>query len=308
MNAIALSPEQFIFAEDYELKTTSLKIAEAFGKLHKHVLRDIEKIIAQTADLAGGPKFGLVEYEYQNNLGKTVKAPAYEMGKDGFILVVMGYTGEKAMAIKVAYINAFNFMAEKLFPKRYGLIDPPEPPTISKAQAGELFTMVANKARSSGKPNAYFWCRFQNHFKLSSYKDTPAHQFDEAKDYLRRLEGEDTDQFRMLTPQELAAIIQQNTPSPTNPQSSLKTDDHIVLPLYQNGLVKRLTVKLDHQHQAGHYQNARWFVSRSDDQLTVEQLDHNELLMSEQKFIHYLTHECGYIVVKKTEVASKLMA
>lgn len=197
---------------------------------------------------------------------------------------------------------------EKQTQTRNGLVELSEPLTITKAQAGELFTMVANKARSSGKPNAYFWCRFQNHFKLSSYKDTPAHQFDEAKDYLRRLEGEDTDQFRMLTPQELAAIIQQNTPSRTTPQSSLKTDDHIVLPLYQNGLVKRLTVKLDHQHQAGHYQNARWFVSRSDDQLTVEQLDHNELLMSEQKFIHYLTHECGYIVVKKTEVASKLMA
>lgn len=42
----------------------------------------------------------------------------------------------------------------------------PEPPTITKAQQGDLFTMVANKARSSGKPNAYFWSRYQNHFKL----------------------------------------------------------------------------------------------------------------------------------------------
>jgi len=38
----------------------------------------------------------------------------YEMTKDGFIFVVMGFTGTKAAATKEAYINAFNWMAEQL--------------------------------------------------------------------------------------------------------------------------------------------------------------------------------------------------
>jgi phage regulator Rha-like protein len=41
---LALSPEQFIFASDDTLKTTSLKIAEKFGKQHKNVLVVIDKI------------------------------------------------------------------------------------------------------------------------------------------------------------------------------------------------------------------------------------------------------------------------
>ena len=38
----------------------------------------------------------------------------FEMTKDGFMLLVMGYKTKKAMAIKIAYIKAFNFMQEQL--------------------------------------------------------------------------------------------------------------------------------------------------------------------------------------------------
>ncbi|NME01790.1 hypothetical protein HG555_09560 [Aeromonas sp. DNRA1] len=40
------------------------------------------------------------------------------MTKDGFIFVVMGFTGVKAAATKEAYINAFNWMAEQLATQR----------------------------------------------------------------------------------------------------------------------------------------------------------------------------------------------
>jgi hypothetical protein len=39
----------------------------------------------------------------------------YEMTKDGFIFLVMGYTGAKAAQIKEAYIHAFNHMADILY-------------------------------------------------------------------------------------------------------------------------------------------------------------------------------------------------
>lgn len=50
--------------------------------------------------------------EYIDKKGE--KRPRFEMTKDGFMLLVMGYRTKKAMAIKIAYIKAFNFMAEQI--------------------------------------------------------------------------------------------------------------------------------------------------------------------------------------------------
>ena len=44
MNTLAFQPEQFIFAQDSELKTTSLKVAERFGKTHGDVLRVLDAL------------------------------------------------------------------------------------------------------------------------------------------------------------------------------------------------------------------------------------------------------------------------
>lgn len=93
-----------------EIKTNSLKVAQHFGKSHKNVLRDIEKIIEQISNLDAGLKFELSEYF--DSTGR--KLPMYEMGKDAFVLLVMGYSGEKAMGIKITYINAFNTMEREL--------------------------------------------------------------------------------------------------------------------------------------------------------------------------------------------------
>ena len=129
MSALALSPEQFIFAQGEELKTTSLKIAERFEKNHKDVLRAITKIITQVSDSFGERNFAPSEYEQKNNLGLAVKHPMYELTKDGFIMVVMSFTGKPAMEIKEWYINAFNLMHEKLFPKtQYDLKESPTLP------------------------------------------------------------------------------------------------------------------------------------------------------------------------------------
>ena len=93
---------------------TSLQVAEIFGKQHKHVLRDIEQILTQVPEIFGKSNFGPTEYELKNNLGFPVKHPLYLITKDGFTLLTMGYTGEKAMKFKVAYINRFNEMEAEL--------------------------------------------------------------------------------------------------------------------------------------------------------------------------------------------------
>lgn len=59
------------------------------------------------------PNFGLYEYPVETGIG-TRTAKAYLLSKDAFTLLTMGYTGEKAMAFKIAYIARFNEMEEQL--------------------------------------------------------------------------------------------------------------------------------------------------------------------------------------------------
>lgn len=90
------------------LTTTSRKIADAFGKEHKNVIRDIE-------NLDCSDKFTQLNFElsvYKDKSGKQNKE--YIITKDGFVMLAMGYTGEKAMAFKEAYIAEFNAMDAEL--------------------------------------------------------------------------------------------------------------------------------------------------------------------------------------------------
>ncbi|MBS6673254.1 MAG: Rha family transcriptional regulator [Haemophilus paraphrohaemolyticus] len=102
--------KQFVQNKDSKTITTSEIVAKVFGKYHKHVIRDIREILEAGDDEFNRTNFGLVEYIDK----KGEKRPMFEMTKDGFMLLVMGYKTKKAMAIKIAYIKAFNFMQEQL--------------------------------------------------------------------------------------------------------------------------------------------------------------------------------------------------
>ncbi|WAG17127.1 Rha family transcriptional regulator [Aeromonas hydrophila] len=113
MNTItSFTPAEIISLHQGQPVTTSLKVAEVFGKQHKDVLRKIATL--DCSKDFNERNFALVTYQD----GKGEARPAYEMTKDGFIFVVMGFTGAKAAATKEAYINAFNWMAEQLAAQR----------------------------------------------------------------------------------------------------------------------------------------------------------------------------------------------
>jgi len=91
------------------LTTTSRKVAEFFGKEHFNVLRDVENLGCSNSFRK--LNFEVSEYKVHGN-NKTYKE--YVMTRDGFTLLVMGYTGEKAMQFKESYIHAFNEMEKEL--------------------------------------------------------------------------------------------------------------------------------------------------------------------------------------------------
>lgn len=104
MNELAI-----VFEKSDKPMTDSLKIAKFFSKDHKHVLRNIEEKIFNDTDVEfTKTNFGLSHYK--DGSGKSNKM--YNITKDGFVLLAMGFTGKKAMDFKIQYINAFNNMAK----------------------------------------------------------------------------------------------------------------------------------------------------------------------------------------------------
>lgn len=91
-----------------QVVTTSLVVAESFGKRHDHVLRDIRNLEKDV------PNFGEMfsETETPDSYGRSRKT--YYINRDGFTLLAMGFTGKEALQFKLKYIEAFNAMEQEL--------------------------------------------------------------------------------------------------------------------------------------------------------------------------------------------------
>ena len=87
----------------------SKSVAENFGKSHRHVNRDIENLIQKDVSKIGHMFY---ETETPDSYGRMQKS--YYMNRDGFSLLVMGFTGKEAIEWKLKYIEAFNAMEKKL--------------------------------------------------------------------------------------------------------------------------------------------------------------------------------------------------
>lgn len=112
MKELIPKDELGVFADTKDIaRVDSLFVAEFFEKEHKNVLRDIQKIIAPESGLSD--EFRQLNFEpsyYRNKQNK--KQPCYCLTRDGFTMLVMGYTGAKAMKFKELYIKRFNEMEQ----------------------------------------------------------------------------------------------------------------------------------------------------------------------------------------------------
>ena len=73
-------------------------------KRHTHVLDKIKQLIDDTPKDFAEPNFRLCFKINQLQNGKP--QAYYEITKDGFVLLAMGFTGKKAIEFKINYINA----------------------------------------------------------------------------------------------------------------------------------------------------------------------------------------------------------
>lgn len=114
-----------------EVFATSLQVAEVFGKRHADILRAIE---ALPQDDFNERNFALVEYTDK----KGEARPYYKMTRDGFSMLVMGFTGERAYQWKVEFIKAFNLLLDEVRVLHTQNFIPQDLPTALRAYANEV--------------------------------------------------------------------------------------------------------------------------------------------------------------------------
>lgn len=111
--------KELVFDNNGQIVTNSLLVAEKFEKNHFDVLETIKELFVKAENsfetdnqqLASLKQMFIPsEYEVPLNNGTSAvrKAPMYIMTRDGFSLLVMGFTGQKALQFKLDFINAFN--------------------------------------------------------------------------------------------------------------------------------------------------------------------------------------------------------
>ena len=100
---------ELVTVNGHQVVTTSRNVAAHFGKRHAHVIEAIENL---KTNLAEKSVQYFYEHSYKDASGKENRE--YLMNKKGFALLVMGFTGAKALDWKVKYIEAFEAMEKKL--------------------------------------------------------------------------------------------------------------------------------------------------------------------------------------------------
>lgn len=169
--------------EDGRIYTTSMQVAEHFGKRHADVLRAIKKLACSQEFTERNFAQCLKINELAN--GKT--EPYFRITRDGFVFLAMGFTGKEAAAWKEAYIVAFNKMEAELKRIKYA-VNPDD--ALTAAQAETLRPMLKTKAdllpkRQQGSFMMKGWSKLKSHYKVG-YRQIPQSEYTEAMSIVAR--------------------------------------------------------------------------------------------------------------------------
>ena len=203
---------------DGELVVTSRQIAEDFDKRHADVIEKIEELIKTENSVMTM----FIETSYKAGTGKSYKE--YLITRDGFSLLVMGFTGLKALQWKLKYIEAFNKMEQALKEPQKQLtpiemmelqfkilkeqgqkldeveekvevlsnsmtIDYGQQEVINRIAKERIVQVLGGKdtpayRELSKKVYSNLWKRYKQVFHVASYKDTAKKDYEDAIKYI----------------------------------------------------------------------------------------------------------------------------
>lgn len=235
---ISAAPELSAFAPeltvvDGQITTTSLQVAEHFGKRHDRVLRAIRNLIA---DLPADhlPIFGEIQIDVDLGMGRTRQDPAFRLTRDGFTLLAMGFTGKEALQWKLAYLGAFNKMEA-------ALTAPALPQSITPAQAQHLRELVQLVVESGKQGHGETWARLHRKLKVNSYLALHPDQFDAACKYLRT--KMDDASIAAIAQKHFPQIAQLSAPTPEPQPMPPKVPPEMLIGLITGGCLSLAVVR-----------------------------------------------------------------
>lgn len=193
-NQKPMHSDPVLTVQDGKVTASSRDIARKFGKQHRDVIRAID--LLDCSQEFKVRNFAQLKFTYRGQ-----EFTYYEMTRDGFSLLCMGFTGRKAAIWKEAYINAFNRMEETLLQEKIwigGLTQAlehicPTPPTEAEAirnqrAAKTLRALAAYWAMLEEMPFAAAESAVCAVGRLRRLEDLELgqHQFGELSDFLER--------------------------------------------------------------------------------------------------------------------------
>jgi Rha family phage regulatory protein len=129
-------------------------IAKTFGKRHNNVLRDIDKLMEEVKTLGAqnrAPRF--VESNASNPTIPGLFDRYFELDRNAFMLLAMGFTGTEALRWKLTFIDAFETMESALAKENGVWCDPPPPNVEANAAWFEQILRRPGRYRLTVFPN-----------------------------------------------------------------------------------------------------------------------------------------------------------
>lgn len=210
MNPIIINNVQVnLVARNGAVFANSLDVANVFEKQHKDVLRTIN-------NMSERGKRNFTPSSYIN--AQNRKMPMYEMNRDGFAFLVMGFTGDKADNFKLDFIDGFNALEAEMRKLQnpqanqiqflQGMLDSistmdnrvttlEQSRRMENWQEKELLDLknkrvyelakaynFENDEAMIKKVHSRIWNAFKKHFRLPRYNELPCVKFDEGKSFI----------------------------------------------------------------------------------------------------------------------------
>jgi Rha family phage regulatory protein len=141
--------DELVYLEKEEAVCSSLDVSRSFGKRHDNVLRAIGGLLENEETQKMFKKLNYVDSQNKQQY------PMYLMNRDGFSLLVMGFTGKKALDWKLKYINAFNQM-EKIIRERQSQswIESRSVGKLSRKAETDVLKQLVEYAKQQGSEHA----------------------------------------------------------------------------------------------------------------------------------------------------------
>jgi Rha family phage regulatory protein len=174
-----------------QVTALSTDVARFFGKRHDAVIRDIKNLCSiLPSDRLHNFVETVVTRENPSG-GAPIKSKVYRMTRDGFTLLVMGWTGEKALQFKLAWLDAFNRMEEQL--RKQQTFAEQDNALISNEQQYELSSRVMRKTHAlfGNKNYSFVYRALKRRFRIPRYTCLLQRDFEAALAFVDALKVSD---------------------------------------------------------------------------------------------------------------------